>query len=169
MAAGCDLTDDTREEIDQAAWAAKAPGITVLPAVYPGTGVVTPSGERFTVKQHIGSDVSFNLTNTEYAFIGWRAYPGDVRSRFDWSTLTARNEAGEELTPYTAHEALIESDPERPTSARLTARLSGGEIMLVPVVAPRPRVGFQPDGGSSTPAIVNSPIVLQLSAKVNPA
>jgi hypothetical protein len=155
---------NVREEIDNAAWDAKAPRITVLPNVRDGTGVVAPSNTSFIVKQHITMEVSYNLTNTDYSFVGWQAYEGDVRQNYDWDALSVNG-----VSPLPPEKVLIQMDGERPTNAKITVRLGGGTITLVPVVTSRPRVvNFDPkDGGVERPAILNSPVVIQFSSPMN--
>jgi hypothetical protein len=155
---------NVREEIDNAAWEAKAPRITVLPNVRDGTGVVAPSNTSFIAKQHITMEVSYNLTNTDYSFVGWQAYQGDVRQNYDWDVLNVPD-----ASPLPPDQVLILTDSERPTTIKITVRLSGGTITLVPVVTSRPRVvSFEPiDGGIERPVILNSPVVIQFSTPMN--
>lgn len=169
--AACDSGVNVREEIDQKVWEANAPGITVYPHVLAGTGLITASGiavsgDSYRAKQHISFDASYNLTNQNYTFIRWAAFEGDKRA------LIGNKEYGTGqwgIAELGADKVLIESDVERKTNGRVTVRLAGGAITLMPVVALRPRVvSFQPDGGISTPAVLTSPIVIQFSTAINP-
>jgi hypothetical protein len=154
-----------RKQIDEDAWAANAPAVRVFPNVLAGSGVITPSGvgvsgEAYLAKQHIGFDVSYNMTNNAYAFIRWEAREGDVRGvNYDGS--------GGGAGALLPNQFLIQPDSERPTNARIISHLGGGSVTLTPVVVPRPWVmSFQPDGGTSNPAVLTTPVVIQFSLPI---
>jgi hypothetical protein len=161
---GCSLFNsepdtDVLAVIDQQVWEANAPRIGVHFNADSAAGLTVPV-VSYEARQRIPFTVTYTPTNQDYAFVRWAASLGE----FDTGVISL-----EELEKR--HGLLNDLDIyiERiqDTTTQVTVLRDIPQVTLTPVLAVRPVVrDWQPDGGTSNPVIINTPIMVRFSKPI---
>jgi hypothetical protein len=153
-----DLLESAREKV----WESRAPQITVYFNIPPGAGITSPSGSG-TAKQRLPFPILFNQIDNDYAFIRWAASKGRVETG-----LISPEELETRYGLLQAEEIFIEN-PQK-TSTEITVLGEPGEITMTALMAERPQVlDWRPDGGTSSPVVINTPVTVRFSMKIRPS
>jgi hypothetical protein len=152
---------DVLAAIDEKVWEANAPRIAIHFNADSAAGLTVPA-VSFEAKQKIPFTVTYTPTNQEYAFVQWAASLGE----FDTGLIGLEDLKGR-------HGLLGDMDIYiqgiNDTTTGVTILSNIPQITLTPVVVQRPMVlDWQPDGGTSNPVIINTPITVRFSRNIRP-
>jgi hypothetical protein len=153
-----DLLERAKEKV----WESRAPKTTVYFNIPAGAGLTSPSGSGIA-KQKIPFPIVFNQIDNDYAFIRWAASGGRVETG-----LISPEELEARYGLLPPEDIFIEGANRN--SAEITILGDLEEITMTALMAERPQVlDWRPDGGTSNPVVINTPITARFSMKIRPS